>query len=89
MPKFVAAVAAVAGIGMFAALSATTANAQMGYMSNVPIEHDFAGVDRVGNLCWVDTDLYKEMDVHGYWRVCEPGAVGPRHVVLHRHRIVR
>jgi hypothetical protein len=84
MPKFITAFA-VAGIVTIAAASATTANAQMWFPapSAAPI-HDPGDVDRIGDLCWVNTETYKEIDVHGYWRACEPATFGVHPVVHHR-----
>jgi hypothetical protein len=91
MPKFITAIAVAAGLSAgiaIAAASATAANAQTWFpVPNSGPIHDPGGVLRLGNLCWVDTDSYREIDVHGYWRACEPGTFGMRPALAHHHRM--
>jgi len=89
MPKFVTAIAVAASMATIAAATATTANAQMWFPEpNAAPIHDPGGVDRLGNLCWVNTESYREIDVHGYWRACAPGSFGMHPAIVH-HRVSR
>jgi len=89
MPKFITAIAVAAGVAI-AATSVTAASAQMWFPvpDSGPI-HDPGGVQRLGSLCWVDTDSYREIDVHGYWRSCGPSSFGMRPAITHHHRMNR
>jgi len=87
MPKPITT-AAAAGFMTIVAAAMTTANAQMLFPEpNGAMIHDAGASDRFGNLCWVDTDSYKEIDVHGYWRDCASGNMRP--AILHYHRMSR
>lgn len=87
MPKLITTAAIAAGF-LTIVTAAPTANAQMWFPEpNVASIHDPGGPDRLGNLCWVDTDSYKEMDVHGYWRGCARSPLRP--AVFHHHGMSR
>lgn len=90
MLKRITAVAVAAGIvTIAAATAATTASAQAWLpMPDTAFIHNPGGVERAGNLCWVDADSYKEIDVHGYWRVCGPASAGMRSATIWHHRRV-
>lgn len=88
MPRLITTAAVAAGFMTIVAATATTANAQILFPEpNAAMIHDAGASDRIGHLCWVDTDSYKEIDVHGYWRGCAPSPVRP--AVFHHHRMSR
>jgi hypothetical protein len=90
MPKFITTTAAAIGLAVIAAATATSANAQMWFPEpNATPIHDPGGVDRIGNLCWVNTETYREVDVHGYWRACQPTGFAIHPAALHHHHMNR
>lgn len=82
MPKFATMLAASAAIALAATLTITAASAQT--TNGAGIRNPGEPI-RSGEMCWTNTDPAREVDVHGYWKACEPAPTVHRAVHQKAH----